>query len=71
MADWSQGGYGFYLTEYPEEGCVGPFRTQEEAEEAAKHILPDEDTSVCILTSEQCRALEKEELDEALHDWAQ
>jgi hypothetical protein len=58
VSGWEQGGYAFYLTEYPEEGLVGPFRTREEAEEAPSQILPDDDTSVCELDPEQCRILE-------------
>lgn len=67
MNNWSEGGYAFYITEYPDEGCVGPYKTRQEAEDAAKCILPDDDTSVLELTPEQCQALDRD-LDEDLHD---
>lgn len=67
MTEWSQGGFAFYVSEYPEEGCVGPYKTREEAEEAAKYLLPDDDTEICELTEDQCLALE-EDLNEDLHN---
>jgi hypothetical protein len=64
---WKDGGWGFYITEYPDEGTVGPYETWAESKTAAVTIMPDDETTVVRLTAEQAVALQRE-LDEEAAD---
>jgi hypothetical protein len=61
--NWSTGGWAVYITEYPDEGLMGPYTTRAEAQAAARTQLPEDETAVVRLSATQCR-----ELQEAL--WA-
>lgn len=50
------GGYGVVLSEYPDEGVMGPFLTQAHAEEGRAQ-LPEDETHVIELSPEQGREL--------------
>lgn len=45
--------FAFYVIDYPEEGCVGPYPSRDEALAAAKEILPGEQCGTVSLTPEQ------------------
>ena len=64
-ASWSQGGFAAYLTEYPDEGLVGPYETREEAVAAGDRMAPRGESSIRPLTSEQCLELEASEREAA------
>lgn len=52
--------WAFYITEYPDEGLVGPYDSEQEAKREAKRLMPDDDTSVCRISDEQAAALQAE-----------
>lgn len=51
--------WGVIITEYPDEGCMGPYATREEAEEAARTNLSDDETEIVPLNEEHVEALTK------------
>lgn len=57
--------WGVVITEYPDEGCMGPYDSREEAEAAARRNLGDDECTVVPLTDEQARVLAAEDEIEA------
>lgn len=53
--------FGVIVVEYPDEGTMGPYDTREEAEEAARTQLGDDETEVVELTAEEATALEADD----------
>ncbi|MGH1343821.1 MAG: hypothetical protein ACRBN8_19850 [Nannocystales bacterium] len=62
---WSQGGFAAYLTEYPDEGLVGPYETRSEAIDAGNRMAPRGESSVRPLSPDQCLELETSEREAA------